>query len=95
MEELKSTDVLDKEILEDARKKANRILRQADETIESKADAWAKQSQAALEEVHRKYEDRISKQRAEITARLPLDKRRICRTFVFEFTSERKIAFPG
>jgi vacuolar-type H+-ATPase subunit E/Vma4 len=82
MEELKSTDLLDKEILEDARKKANRILRQADETIASKADSWEKKTQKALDEVRRKYDERISQQKNEIMARLPLDKRRIRSDYV-------------
>ncbi len=82
MEELKSTDVLDKEILEDARKKANRILRQADETIKADSEAWEKKSQDAVEEVRRKYEDRISKNKTETMARLPLDKRRIRSEYV-------------
>ena len=33
MEELQSTDILDREILEDARKKAYRILKTAAETV--------------------------------------------------------------
>ncbi len=82
MEELKSTDVLDKEILEDARKKANRILRQADETIKTNSDDWEKKAQDAVDEVHRKYDDRLSRNKNEIMAHLPLDKRRIRSEYV-------------
>ncbi len=82
MEELKSTDVLDKEILEDARKKANRILRQADETIKADSEAWEKKFLDAEAEVRQKYEDRISRNKTEIMARLPLDKRRIRSEYV-------------
>ncbi len=82
MEELKSTDVLDKEILEDARKKANRVLRQADETIKANSEAWEKKSHDAVDEVRQKYEDRISRNKTEIMARLPLDKRRIRSEYV-------------
>jgi vacuolar-type H+-ATPase subunit E/Vma4 len=82
MEELKSTDVLDKEILEDARKKALRILRQGDERITTKSESWERKTQRAIDEVRKKYEERISKEKNEIMARLPLDKRRIRSDYV-------------
>ena len=82
MEELKSTDVLDKEILEDARKKANRILRQADDTVKSDTEAWEKKSGDAVEELRKKYGKRLRDNKGEIMARLPLDKRRIRSEYV-------------
>lgn len=77
MEELQSTEVLDKEILEDARKKAQRILKTADETIASAEASWEKKTQRALSGIQKKYAERKEKNRREILARLPLDKRRI------------------
>lgn len=77
MEELQSTEVLDKEILEDARKKAQRILKTADETIASAEASWEKKSRKALTGIQQKYAGRGAKTREEIMARLPLDKRRV------------------
>jgi hypothetical protein len=77
MEELQSTEVLDKEILEDARKKAQRILKTADETIASAEASWEKKSRKALAGIRQKYAGRGAKTREEIMARLPLDKRRV------------------
>jgi hypothetical protein len=76
MEELRSTEVLDREILEDARKKAYRILKAADETIKSRREDWEKKIQEAVAGIRQKYADRLVKTREEIMARLPLDKRR-------------------
>ena len=76
MEELQSTDVLDREILEDARKKANRILAAAEETIAAGARSWEKRSDRDIGELKKSFASRVEKARVEIMARLPLDKRR-------------------
>jgi len=76
MEEIQSTEVLDREILEDARKKAWRILKTADETIQTKTAEWEKKAAAVLEELKDKYTQRRELASVEILARLPLDKRR-------------------
>jgi hypothetical protein len=76
MEELQSTEILDREILEDARKKAYRILKTADETAEAKAQAWDKKSRRALTALKERWDLRIKKTADEIMARLSLDKRR-------------------
>jgi vacuolar-type H+-ATPase subunit E/Vma4 len=76
MEELQSTEVLDHEILEDARKKAYRILKTADETVKANAAAWEKKIQDAVNELKLKYAERRKLAATEIMARLPLDKRR-------------------
>jgi vacuolar-type H+-ATPase subunit E/Vma4 len=77
MEELQSTEVLDKEILEDARKKAQRILKTADETISAAEASWEKKIKKALTEIRKKYAGRKEKTQEEIMAHLPLDKRRV------------------
>ncbi|MDR2631114.1 MAG: ATPase [Spirochaetaceae bacterium] len=77
MEELRSTDILDREILEDARKKAYRILKTADDTVKSTEEIWKKKTEEAVADIGRRYERREEQTRAEIMARLPLDKRRI------------------
>ena len=77
MEELRSTEVLDREILEDARKKAYRILKTADETIAAQNRDWEKKISASVDSIRKIYSERIKKSEGEILARLPLDKRRL------------------
>jgi hypothetical protein len=76
MEELRSTEVLDREILEDARRKAQRLLKTADETAASGTKAWEKKTEAAVAGARSRYAEQIALSRGEIMARLPLDKRR-------------------
>jgi hypothetical protein len=76
MEELQSTEVLDREILEDARKKAHRILKTAEETLNTQGAVWEKKTAQSTAELRKKCEGRIAAVRGEILARLPLDKRR-------------------
>jgi hypothetical protein len=76
MEELQSTEVLDREILEDARRKAFRILKTADDTVKSNTAGWEKKITAALADLNTRHEDRRRRAAEEIMARLPLDQRR-------------------
>ncbi|MDR1565813.1 MAG: ATPase [Treponema sp.] len=77
MEELRSTEVLDREILEDARKKAFKILKTADDTVRSQAQRWEKKTRKAVADIRGIYARRVEKVKEEILARLPLDKRRL------------------
>ncbi|MDR1398600.1 MAG: ATPase [Treponema sp.] len=77
MEELQSTDMLDREILEDARKKAYRILKSSEEGVKSAAELWKKKTTAAIAENRERYVSRFVTMKDEIVARLLLDKRRI------------------
>jgi hypothetical protein len=76
MEELRSTEVLEKEILEDARRKAQRILKTANDTASSSTDAWEKRTQRVIAKAKTRYAERLEQNRREIMARLPLDKKR-------------------
>lgn len=76
MEEIRSTEALDREILEDARKKADRILKAAEQRLESDKEAWKKKTESDLAELERLHVQRVEKHRQEVMARLPLDKRR-------------------
>jgi hypothetical protein len=76
MEELQSTDVLDREILEDARKKAKRILATAEETVAAGAASWEKRIDKNIGDLKKSFAARVKKAREELMARLPLDKRR-------------------
>jgi vacuolar-type H+-ATPase subunit E/Vma4 len=77
MEELQSTEVLDREILEDARKKAYRILKTAEESMKTGVATWEKKGDADLAEVRQRYAERVLEMRKELAARLVLDKRRV------------------
>jgi hypothetical protein len=93
MEELKSTEVLDREILEDARKKAHKILQTADDTLASQGRSWERKTKRALESVRKTYAERIKKNENEILARLPLDKRRLRSETAERFLTEAMDAF--
>ena len=77
MEELLTTEVLDREILEDARKKAFKILKTADDGIQTINRRWEKKTQRAVDEIRRSFEKRTADERDEIMARDPLDRRRL------------------
>jgi len=76
MEELQSTDILEKEILEDARKKAHKILKAADDTIKSKSAEWENKLTVTLNELEEKYAKNSKSITEEIMAVLPIDKQR-------------------
>ncbi|MDR0291091.1 MAG: ATPase [Treponema sp.] len=77
MEELQSTEILDREILEDARKKAQKILKTAEDAIKAKSADWEQKLNAAIGDLEKKYAQQGKFAADEIMARLPLDKRRI------------------
>ena len=76
MEELRSTDTLDKEILEDARKKADRILRTAEQNLKSLTEEWSNKTVKTIADLERLHVEAGEMHRKEVMARLPLDKRR-------------------
>lgn len=82
MEELASTEVIETEILDDARKKGERILRDADAEILRLGAESEKRRAAELAALDRYFEDRIRKHRTENEARLPLDKARMRISFL-------------
>ncbi|MDR0785451.1 MAG: ATPase [Treponema sp.] len=77
MEELQSTEVLDKEILEDARKKAFRTLKSSEDTIKDASVVWEQKIQAAISELQKKYTEKTKRDGDEIMSRLVLDKQRL------------------
>jgi hypothetical protein len=84
MEELQSTEALDREILEDARKKAHRILKTADDTRKAKSTEWEYKLAAALGELEEKYAAQGKVAAGEVMAFLPVDKHRIRATKIDE-----------
>lgn len=77
MEEMVSSDALEKEILEDARKKGERLLKDA-ETEKTKLRAEHEERlRAALESLGAEFRQRADRHRNENLARLPLEKGRM------------------
>jgi vacuolar-type H+-ATPase subunit E/Vma4 len=76
MEQLQSTNILQREILEDARKKAQRILKTASAQAAQADKDWEKRTEDALLEIRKRQDKKLENARKEIMARLPLDKRR-------------------
>jgi vacuolar-type H+-ATPase subunit E/Vma4 len=93
MEELQSTEVLDREILEDARRKARRILKTADEEAAASEKVWEKKTQKARTGLTRRFEERLEAGRVEIMARLPLDKRRLALERIDRLLNEAAASF--
>jgi len=77
MEELQSTEILDREILEDARKKVVRILKAAEETISAQDAEWEKKTISSIDELDKKYKEQREISETKIMARLPIDKHRV------------------
>ncbi|MDR1389415.1 MAG: ATPase [Treponema sp.] len=77
MEEIQSTEVLDHEILEDARKKAYKILKNADEDSGARVKIWERKLAKARDEARKNYGKKIETIRGETMARLPMDRQRI------------------
>jgi len=76
MEELQSTEILDREILEDARKKALRILKTADDTARAQTAEWEKKAAEGIDDLDKKYNEQRELTAGKVMARLPIDKRR-------------------
>jgi vacuolar-type H+-ATPase subunit E/Vma4 len=76
MEELQSTEILDREILEDARKKAFRILKASEETIHAQNAEWEKKTAENIDDLGKKYNEQKEFEAEKVMARLPIDKLR-------------------
>ena len=76
MEELQSTDILEREILEDARKKALRILKTAEDTIKAKTAEWNQKTADVVSSLEKKYYEQMEHETKNVMARLPIDKLR-------------------
>jgi hypothetical protein len=77
MEELQSTEILDHEILEDARKKAHRILKTAEDTIKAKLADREKNLNETISDLEKKYAQQSKFATDEIMAHLQIDKQRV------------------
>ena len=77
MEELNTTEALDREILEDARKKALKILKSADDSIGLSKTSWDKKLEKSREKARQSFTEKKEQLNKEIMNRFPMDKRRI------------------
>jgi len=76
MEELQSIEILDREILEDARKKALRILKACEDTIKTQNIQWENKTNNSIEELNKKYNKQKEHDAERVMSRLPVDKLR-------------------
>jgi hypothetical protein len=76
MEELVSTDNIHREILDDAKRKAAKILKNAEGAIAAAAADWDAKLQKAVDEVRARYDAEITGKQSEAKARLAMDKAR-------------------
>jgi len=76
MEELQSTEILEREILDDARKKALRILKAADDTVLAKNTEWNNKTTESITDLENKYTEQKKLISEKIMSRLPIDKLR-------------------
>ncbi len=76
MEEIKGTEALEREILEDAAKRSERIVRKAGEDAESLKRRSAQELDAKAAALEREKADKIAAMRRETLSKLPLEKTR-------------------
>jgi len=82
MEEMVTTEAIRKEILDDARKKAEHLLREADEEVAKAAAAGEEATKAQVEEIRRTGAQKAARFKAETLARIPLEKTRVKTAYV-------------
>jgi hypothetical protein len=76
MEELLSTDSIHREILDDAKRKATKILNGAENTVVAVSAEWNAKLQKAVDQVKKRYETDLAEKKTESWARLAMDKAR-------------------
>lgn len=82
MEEFRSTDILDKEIAAEARKKAERILHRADESGKALLDGVPSRMEEARKEMETSLKERAASFKKNLDASIPLEKERFKVSFV-------------
>jgi vacuolar-type H+-ATPase subunit E/Vma4 len=73
MEVLKSGDALEKQVLEDARAKARRVLTEAERECASVREEWQRKTDADIRRLEAERDRRVEAVRSELAASLPLD----------------------
>lgn len=82
MEEIASTDALEKEILEDARKKGEKILRDGEAEAARIRSEFEGRSASALAALAEDFRSRTDRYEGENLARLPLERGRLKATYI-------------
>ena len=85
MEELRSTEILDKEIQEDARKKADKIVKNSQKEAQNIIDGVSGRIETAKQEKEKLYAEKLTRFERDTNASLPLEKQR----FLVSFEDER------
>ena len=73
MEVVKTGEALEKQVLEDARTKASRVLAEADRECEALREEWRRRTEADIRRVEADRDVKIAAVRQELGASLPLD----------------------
>lgn len=81
MEELRSTEILDKEIQEDARKKADKIVKNSQIEAQNILDSVDGRIEAARQEKEKFYAQKLTRFEKDTNASLPLEKQRFLVSF--------------
>lgn len=82
MEELRSTDILDREILEDARKKVQRILESSMQEVEKIQESTKNRIQKILEEKKLFYTEKLARYEKDLKSSVPFERQRYAINFV-------------
>lgn len=77
MEEIRGTEALEQEILDDARKRAERIVRKAEDDAKSMRAIADKEIEQSLEALRQAYRQKQEKAEQEARSRVPLEKMRL------------------
>lgn len=77
MEEIRGTETLEREILEDARRRADRILRKAEDDATSLRTQAERKVEEALAALNQEYSLKRQRAEQELRSRLPLEKMRL------------------
>ena len=81
MEELRSTEILDKEIQEDARKKADKIVKNSQKEAQNIIDGVSGRIETAKQEKEKLYAEKLTRFERDTNASLPLEKQRFLVSF--------------
>ena len=86
MEELRSTEILDKEIQEDARKKADKIVKNSQKEAQNIIDGVSGRIETAKQEKEKLYAEKLTRFERDTNASLPLEKQRFLVSFEDAFS---------
>ena len=94
MQELRSTDILDKEIQADARKKAERMLQKADRDCENLLGSLEADLQKSAEEKKTFFDNKLQSFETDRKAVVPLEKERFKVSFIQDAVIQNINTFP-